>query len=190
MTAQLWPKNRTLVNQRFGRLVVISSFIRLGKLRVTVQCDCGTSKEVDGSNIKYGHTVSCGCVNRDRMRSYRPIPVKSYEDMKSRAFIDMRTGCILWNLFVTKSGYGRVQYNGKQRGAHRVSWSFRHGKIPPGFEVVHTCDALYKAGDITYRKCFNQDHLTIGTHQENMDRMVALGRSSNGTLKKKTAQSK
>lgn len=50
--------------QRFGRLVVESRAApnRHGQARYNCVCDCGARTVVDRSNIRSGHTRSCGCL--------------------------------------------------------------------------------------------------------------------------------
>lgn len=53
--------------QRFGRLVALER-TRQTKSRNWVwlcACDCGNVKEVTGSDLRNGHTKSCGCYRRD-----------------------------------------------------------------------------------------------------------------------------
>ena len=52
-----------LTGLRYGHLVVISRLAgrQGGGTRWLVQCDCGNAKEVDGANLRYGRTKSCGC---------------------------------------------------------------------------------------------------------------------------------
>lgn len=59
------PKNnvKDLLNQKFGNLVVIArdgSDAR-GEAKWLCQCDCGQKISVLGSNLRSGHTQSCGC---------------------------------------------------------------------------------------------------------------------------------
>lgn len=186
MAKQEWPKSRSMVGLRFVRLLIVGSLgcvpARTGipRLRLLAECDCGNKVEVDAGRVKSGSCRSCGCLRTERILSYLPVPILTFEDMIRRSTVDARTGCVLWGLSVVEKGYGMAQYRGKQRGAHRVSWMIHHGTIPPGIEVMHTCDAFYEKGDKTSRRCINPNHLQLGSHQENMDHMVALGRSNSG----------
>lgn len=59
------PKNnvKDLLNQKFGNLFVIArdgSDAR-GEAKWLCQCDCGQKVSVLGSNLRSGHTQSCGC---------------------------------------------------------------------------------------------------------------------------------
>jgi len=51
--------------------------------------------------------------------------------------------------------------------AHRISYSITRGAIPPGMVLRHSCDNP---------QCVNPDHLTPGTHKENMRDIVDRGR--------------
>lgn len=52
-----------LTGQKFNRLTVISFFGMVKRrTRWNVICDCGTTRVVDGSKLKNGHTKSCGCL--------------------------------------------------------------------------------------------------------------------------------
>lgn len=79
-------------------------------------------------------------------------------------------GCWLWTgRKTTRSGYGCFRRNGKTIPAHRVSYELFVGPIPPGLEVRHICDNP---------PCVNPDHLSPGTHKENMEDMAARGRAA------------
>lgn len=51
----------SLTGQRFGRLV--AGPVVNGKQQCT--CDCGTITLVDPANLRYGRTMSCGCLQRE-----------------------------------------------------------------------------------------------------------------------------
>ena len=60
-------KSINLINQRFGRLLVIK---KVGKdkhmgLLWECLCDCGNTKTVRGNNLRQGSTKSCGCLFRE-----------------------------------------------------------------------------------------------------------------------------
>lgn len=79
--------------------------------------------------------------------------------------------CWLWLGAVTTAGYGTVSYKGTQWDAHRLSYTFAHGPIPTGLDVRHACDTP---------RCIAPLHLSVGTHQDNMDDMVSRRRSNFG----------
>ncbi len=64
-------KKLDLINERFGRLVVldrgISTIDRNGKLRGTwiCKCDCGEIISVKTDHLKRGYTRSCGCLKKE-----------------------------------------------------------------------------------------------------------------------------
>lgn len=51
--------------------------------------------------------------------------------------------------------------------AHRYAWERVNGPVPAGMEVMHACDNPI---------CVRLDHLSLGTHQENMRDASAKGR--------------
>lgn len=54
---------KDLTGQKFGKLTVIKRVSEVGKkLQWLCKCDCGTEIIVDGTNLKTGHTFSCGCI--------------------------------------------------------------------------------------------------------------------------------
>lgn len=60
-----------LTGQRFGRLTVLRRYEKnssQGKTLWLCKCDCGTETTVTTSNLKSGHTQSCGCSRVDAMR--------------------------------------------------------------------------------------------------------------------------
>ena len=81
------------------------------------------------------------------------------------------TGCWEWQLSTQRNGYGQIKFNKKMCRAHRVSYSAFNGEIPEGQEVMHSCDN---------RRCVNPDHLSVGTHQQNMSDIVKRGRQRTG----------
>lgn len=56
----------TYDGQKFGRMTILREEPKKGnRRRVLCQCDCGTEKVVDLADLKRGHTVSCGCLNKE-----------------------------------------------------------------------------------------------------------------------------
>lgn len=87
--------------------------------------------------------------------------------------------CWLWLAQLNTQGYGVFHYHRRghpayrspQIYAHRLSWMFENGQFPEGLEIIHKCDTP---------ACINPDHLTIGTHGENMRDMVYKKRHQYG----------
>lgn len=68
--------------------------------------------------------------------------------------------CWLWIARKTPLGYGQFQIQvGLWEYAHRMAYCFSKGSIPKNLEVMHACDI---------RHCCNPEHLSLGTHQQNM----------------------
>lgn len=59
---------KNLSGKKFGRLLLLhpTKQTKQGHWIWLCQCDCGNQKEITGSNIVYGRTTSCGCVQRER----------------------------------------------------------------------------------------------------------------------------
>ena len=57
-----------LTGQKFGRLTVINreENDNRGRARWRCKCECGNIVVVASSSLRSGHTVSCGCYNRDK----------------------------------------------------------------------------------------------------------------------------
>lgn len=72
--------------------------------------------------------------------------------------------CWEWTACRTDKGYGQIGVSAQRtRLANRVSWVIAHGKeIPEGLQVLHSCDNP---------PCCNPNHLSVGTHAENMKQM-------------------
>lgn len=80
--------------------------------------------------------------------------------------------CFLWTGTVSSKGYGQVSYRNKQWLVHRLSHVIHLGEIPAGKLVCHECDN---------RRCWNPDHLWLGTNKENMVDCSRKGRADEQT---------
>ena len=121
-------------------------------------------RDLDGANH----------VKRFRTKEEAEMHLDIYAPIKNTSSIEYfwaqmdRSGdCWLWSHSKTRSGYGRVHWNGKVHPAHRVAYELAKGTIPEGYYVCHACDTPL---------CCNPDHLWVGTPQENTLDAVRKGR--------------
>lgn len=75
--------------------------------------------------------------------------------------------CWLWDGTLNERGYGYFCHAGGKITAHRAAYMLFKGPICGGLHVLHKCDV---------RNCVNPQHLTLGTHRDNMRDMMAKGR--------------
>jgi hypothetical protein len=76
-------------------------------------------------------------------------------------------------IYARRGGYGLLGVgDGKMQGVHVLACIAAHGEKPfPGAEVLHSCDV---------RHCFWPEHLSWGTHAENMRQASERGRMKGG----------
>lgn len=79
--------------------------------------------------------------------------------------------CWEWLAKKDRDGYGRITFNGKKDGCHRIAWMLKNGDIPKGLLACHTCDNP---------SCCNPSHLWIGTIKDNMQDRTKKGRTCRG----------
>jgi hypothetical protein len=116
----------------------------------------------------------CGCGERTPVARYNNIrlgwvagePIKYINGHNRRKkapeyTVDLVTGCWLWNGACEKGGYGRKQYKGNSRPAHKVYYEKAYGPVPPGMELDHLCRT---------RNCVNPAHLEPVSRAENVRR--------------------
>ena len=82
-------------------------------------------------------------------------------------------GCHVWTSWTATNGYGQFHLNGTTEYAHRVSYEISNGPIPEGMVVRHS-------NDCTTRGCVKPDHLSTGTHADNMRDRDEAGRTPRG----------
>lgn len=80
------------------------------------------------------------------------------------AKVNKTDSCWLRTARIERNGYGRFWLDGRQRGAHRVSYELHVGPIPAGLVIDHLCRV---------HACVNPQHLEPVTAAENVRRGVA-----------------
>lgn len=76
------------------------------------------------------------------------------------------SGCWIWMGAAGRYAYSHM--NGRTVRLHRALFEMAGNVIPAGMELLHSCDIGV---------CVNPDHLSAGTHQENMTDMARKGRA-------------
>jgi hypothetical protein len=78
------------------------------------------------------------------------------------------SGCWIW-LGATNGvrGYGKITVKGTYQLAHRIAWRLFNGPINDGAFCLHRCDNPL---------CVNPQHLSLGTHSDNMEDATLKGR--------------
>lgn len=60
-------KLKDLTGEKFGRLTVLKRYgsNKKGQAMWMCECECGNINIVNGSNLRTGHVMSCGCLNKE-----------------------------------------------------------------------------------------------------------------------------
>jgi hypothetical protein len=109
-------------------------------------------------------------LNDDRMARL----VRRFE--LAKPFVVDQNGCWIWQKGKSNTGYGLISIYDKNMisftaKAHRASYMINVGPIPEGLSILHRCDNP---------PCCNPEHLTLGTHRQNMFDRKMKGRHANG----------
>ncbi len=126
------------------------------------------------------------CVNIKHMNFVTQLKNVTKEEVWNRLKTNGRynkNGCLIWNGPLS-DGYGTVSAYRKLWKVHRLSYfvnndisSMPDTNIEEKAYVLHTCDN---------KKCFNPEHLILGTHKENTEHEKLFGKILCGESNKKT----
>ena len=96
-----------LTGFKFGRLTVIERAATVNKHTMWLcKCDCGKEIIVDAYNIKTGHTLSCGCLQRERTSKANTIHGKRITRLY-RIWVCMKNRCYQQSYHAFKHYGGR-----------------------------------------------------------------------------------
>lgn len=91
-------------------------------------------------------------------------------DVKSRLLSKVsisESGCWEYTGALDRCGYGKFKVNGRNLGAHKISYIIHKCDYDQSLCIMHSCDNP---------RCINPDHLSPGTHAENVADMISKGR--------------
>ena len=60
-------KDRSILNKRYGRLIVQNEFKEKDVLKCLCKCDCGNQKIIRRNDLLSGKTISCGCKQKENI---------------------------------------------------------------------------------------------------------------------------
>jgi hypothetical protein len=99
-------------------------------------------------------------------KSHRPAQQVTYFEKRVKIFlknINFTKDCWEWKGAPNDWGYGHFYVNPRNYLAHRLSYIWFVGEIPPGMLICHKCDNPI---------CVNPDHLFSGTWRTNVRDMA------------------
>lgn len=92
----------------------------------------------------------------------RPIPQLTEADLRrfwNKVSLPDENGCMMWAASKDGGGYGQFWLKGTYYRAHRVSYTFAYGEIPPGKVLDHLC---------RNRVCVAPGHLEVVDNRTNI----------------------
>lgn len=90
---------------------------------------------------------------------------KAWKRFWEKVHVNKVSNCWLWLGCRSEFGHGYFGLggDGKMVLAHRFSWEWKNGQIPPGLHIDHLC---------MFPRCVNPDHLEPVTPSENSRRAL------------------
>lgn len=141
-----------LTGRRFGRLTVLRRVPPKNKRTLWLcVCDCGGTTITDSYNLRAGHTMSCGCVQRERTSKANKTHGESHRTRLYTIWNSMKNRCY------QKSYHAYKHYGG--RGIHVCSeWlnsytAFRDWSLTHGYADDLTIDRIDIDGDYCPENC-------------------------------------
>ena len=85
------PKKVKMVGSVFGRIKVLEENKernKNGHITYKCLCECGNKKDILGSSLRSGLTQSCGCLQKEKVKTHGMDGTKSY-----RSWVSMKSRC-------------------------------------------------------------------------------------------------
>ena len=110
-----------ITGYRFGKLVALEYEIKNQKAYWKCQCDCGNITIVAGSNLKNGHTQSCGCIQYSigEQNIIAILQENNISFVKEKVFPDFANR--RYDFYLPQ--YNRlIEFDGKQHFSYVSTW--------------------------------------------------------------------
>ena len=110
------PPRKDWIGKRFGRLTVVEYAGKWdGSHHWKCRCDCGNETVVTQSNLKVGHTMSCGCL-MDPSATRNFVEGTCIETIRSRKVFSTNTSGVRGVYPIKKTGKwaAQIQFQGKK----------------------------------------------------------------------------
>lgn len=177
--------------QKMGELIFLRRAGMDGTQSLGVfKCQCGREFITRIHTAKNGIVKSCGCitqelinihrikhekpkkiVSEDGRTKYKLLPVFNQEEF-CRFWSKVALSAnpfVCWNWTATGQRYGSFSFGKGIYKANRMAYFLHYGVDPKELSVMHSCDNP---------KCCNPNHLSLGTHYDNMQDMKNKNRAS------------
>ena len=119
------------------------------------------------------NNMPSGVYERKPRGPYKTVTPRVPAEERFFSQVNKNTGsdCWHWTGYLNK-GYGSIRINGKMIKAHRFSYELHKGDIPESMFILHSCDNSM---------CVNPEHLSVGSHEDNMRDKVNKNRQAKGS---------
>jgi hypothetical protein len=81
-----------------------------------------------------------------------------------------KNGCLVWNGYKDKNGYGKTTIASRSVAVHRIVYAINYDDFDQSLLICHKCDNP---------ACCKPSHLFMGTHKDNERDKIKKGRRNN-----------
>ena len=160
---------KDLTNQKFGKLTVVSFNSHRNRRRTywNCICECGNTTIVEMSHLISGHTKSCGCITRERMKNINYINGLSASRI-GRVYWNMINRCYRKNIKIYKYYGGRgIKVCDEWLPENNGFKNFCEWANKNGYTEKLTIDRINNNADYEPNNCRFVDILTQANNKRN-----------------------
>ncbi len=111
--SEFFKNSQKMIDHKFGKLIVTDVIIENNKTKCLCICDCGKKIWVESGSLKSGHTISCGCYQKDKAKMNIPYLQKyRNENLIENTHLDKISSSIQKN---NKSGIKGVYFRSSSK---------------------------------------------------------------------------